>query len=188
MITHLLGLDKADALAAMIIGQVKSLSLQGHLQVIVPVEFDSSTLDKRQDWLASLSALCGPGAVDIQLPGGIQVQGDLRPVDGSGLDADEWMASMKARLPNGARLYAESKAIGRTAQNPLELQMISPRRTGVDLVEYLWDRKFSKAAMQCSADRGGVLVFEWEGVEDPAVFSDSPGIQDLLARTYDQIS
>lgn len=64
--------------------------------------------------------------------------------------------------------------------------MIGPRRNGMDLVEYLWERKFSKAAGQCSGERGAVLVFEWEGIDDPSIFSESDGFFSLLARTFDE--
>src|SRR3546814_18152074 len=34
----------------------------------------------------------------------------------------------------------------------------------------------------CSSDL--FLVFEWEGIEDPAVFRDAAGFQDLLKKTF----
>src|SRR3546814_20768744 len=35
-----------------------------------------------------------------------------------------------------------------------------------------------------TGERGAFLVFEWEGIEDPAVFRDAAGFQDLLKKTF----
>lgn len=64
--------------------------------------------------------------------------------------------------------------------------MTGPRRTGAALLNHLWERKFRKAAGQCTGDRGAVIVIEWEGLGNTATFADSDGIQALLARTFDE--
>src|SRR3546814_15480912 len=35
-----------------------------------------------------------------------------------------------------------------------------------------------------TGERGAFLVFEWEGIEDPAVFRDAAGFQALLKKTF----
>lgn len=186
MIVELLGLAEADHLAHRIIDRVAGTHLRGSLLLHVPDDFQKTSLDDAEAWAASLASIGGPGEVNVELPGGLRLEGEVFPADGSGTNASEWQAMLRDHHRDDARLYSQAKAAGQVAVDPIDLQMIGPRRSGMDLVEYLWDRKFSKAAGQCSGGRGAVLVFEWEGIDDPSIFRESDGIFSLLARTFDE--
>lgn len=186
MIAELLRLAEADQLAHRIIDRVAGIHLRGSLLLHVPDDFKKSSLDDPEAWAATLASIGGPGVVNVGLPGGLHLEGEVFPADGNGTNAAEWQTMLRDRHRDDARLYSWATAAGPDAVDPIDLQMIGPRRNGMDLVEYLWDRKFSKAADQCSGKRGAVLVFEWEGVDDPSIFSESDGFFGLLARTFDE--
>lgn len=186
MIVELLGLAEADDLAHRIIDCVAKANLRGSLLLHVPDDFQKLSLDDSDAWTASLANIRGPGTINIGLPGGFRLDGEMVNADGSRINASEWQAMLGDRHREDARLYSQAKAAGQFAVDPIDLQMIGPRRSGMDLVEYLWNRKFSKAANQCTGERGAVLVFEWEGIDDPSIFSESDGFFSLLARTFDE--
>ncbi|WP_045764694.1 hypothetical protein [Xanthomonas albilineans] len=186
MIVELLGLAEADHLAHRIIDRVAGTHLRGSLLLHVPDDFQRSSLDDAGAWAASLASIGDPGEVNVELPGGLRLEGEVFPADGSGTNAAEWQAMLRDRQRDDARLYYQARAVGQVAVDPIDLQMMGPRRNGMALAEYLWDRKFSKAAGQCSGARGAVLVFEWETIDDPSIFSESDGFLGLLARTFDE--
>lgn len=186
MIVELLGLAEADDLANRIIDHVARTHLRGSLLLHVPDNFQKSSVEDAEAWAESLASIGGPGEVNVELPGGLRLEGEVFSADGSGTNASEWQAMLRDHHRDDARLYSQAKAAGQIAFDPITLQMIGPRRSGLDLVEYLWDKKFSKAAGQCSGERGAFLVFEWEGIDDPSIFRDSDGILSLLARTFDE--
>lgn len=186
MIIDLLGQTEADDLAGRIVQHVMRAGLRGNLFVQAPDDFDRRTLSESEAWDVALSSIASAGDLSIALPGGLCLTGEVFVADGHALDVNDWQNQMReARLPD-ARLYSQARAVSRTAVDPIELQMTGPRRTAEELIEYLWTRKFSRAAAQCSGERGAILVFEWEGIEDPAIFMDSRGFQDLMAKTFQE--
>lgn len=72
------------------------------------------------------------------------------------------------------------------AIDPIAVFMRAPHRNGEQLLHHLWERKFKKAAEQCTGRRAALIVLEWEGVQDPSTFSTSDGIQALLERTFSE--
>lgn len=186
MIVELLGLAEADQLAHQIIDRSMNANLRGSLLLHVPDDFQKTSFDDAASWSASLEQIGEPGVVDLGLPGGLRLEGEVFPADGYRINASDWQDRLRDRHRDDARLYSQAKAAGQVAIDPIELQMVGPRRNGMELVEYLWNRKFSKAAGQCSGERRAVLVFEWEGIDDPSIFSESDGFFSLLARTFDE--
>ncbi|HEL4235233.1 TPA: hypothetical protein UM516_001511 [Stenotrophomonas maltophilia] len=186
LIFELLRLAEADQLAHRIIDRVARIHLRGSLLLHVPEDFQRTSLDNAEAWAASLAGIGGPGDVNVVLPGGLRLEGELVPAEGNGTNVTEWQAMLKNRHHDNARLYSQARAVGQIAVDPIDLQMIGPRRNGIDLVEYLWEKKFSKAAGQCSGKRGAVLVFEWEGIDDPSIFSESDVLFNLMAKTFDE--
>jgi len=185
MITELLGQRESEHLGNAILAHVKRHGLQGKLLLNVPFGLDKNAVaDDAVERL--LQSIDGPGTGEIEITEGLRLRYDLILEDGRSLPAASWYLEMFARKPQDSRLFAEATASHGMAANPIELQMVGPRRTGSELLEYLWERKFRKAAEQCSGTRGGVLVLGWEGVTDPSVFQESDGMQALLARTFDE--
>src|SRR5690606_33367919 len=172
MIIELLGQTEADDLAGRIIQRVVKAGLRGNVFVRVPDDFDLRTLNAREAWEAALAAITLPGDLNIELPGGLRLEGEVFAADGYAIAVNDWQDQMKNARQQDARLYSQARAVSRTAVDPIELQMTGPRRTGRELVEYLWERKFDKAASQCSGARGAILVFEWAGIDDASIFRD----------------
>jgi hypothetical protein len=184
MIIDLLGQTEADDLAGRIIQHVMRANLRGNLFVHAPDDFDRRTLNDSGAWETALTAIAHAGELNIALPGGLRLMGEVFVADGYAVDVNDWQHQMREDRQPDARLYSQARAVSHAAVDPIELQMTGPRRTAEELIEYLWERKFSKAAEQCSKERGAMLVFEWEGIEDPAIFMDSRGFQGLLAKTF----
>src|SRR3546814_11697209 len=68
----------------------------------------------------------------------------------SDLDARDWQRQIKESSGHDARLYLQARATSQVAVDPIDLQLTGPRRTAIELIEYLWKRKFCKAAAQCN--------------------------------------
>ena len=185
-IVDLLGLSEADILAQRIIDHVTQANLCGDLLIQAPDDFQCSTIDDVEFWASSLAGIRDPGSVAIELPGGLRLNGELALAGASPIGVSDWHAMLEECHLDDARLYSQAKAVGRLVCDPIVLQVVGPRRTGVDLVEHLWNRKFSKAAAQCSGRRGAMLAFEWEGIADPSIFRDSDLLVSLMDRTFDE--
>ncbi len=192
MVVELLGESEADALAAMIVAAVGAGGAQGDIWVTVPaptpvpgesVRVALPDLDEIRRVLGTLSLA---GHIEAELPGGIRIGGQLRPFDDVAIEPVAWEAEARRNLAPDARgyFYAAQPMHG-MAVNPISVRMTGPRRTGSKLAEYLWKKKFKKAASQCSGQRAAVLVFEWEDLDSPEVFAESQGMQDLFAQTFD---
>jgi len=186
MVIELLGQTEADILAGRIIDHVMKAGLRGHLFAHVPDDFDHNSLGESEAWEMALASIADPGTLDVRLPGGLHLEGEMIPADGYAIDVNVWQRQTRENRRDEARLYAQARAASPAAIDPVELQMMGPRRTTKELIEYLWTRKFNKAAAQCSKQRGAVLVFEWEDIADPSIFEDTSWFQDLLARTFDE--
>jgi hypothetical protein len=186
MVIELLGQTEADNLAARLIDHTMDAGLRGNLFLRVPDDFDRETLGDSEAWEIALASAFNPGTLDIPLPGGLHLEGEVITADGYAINVNTWQSQMRQSHRNDARLYAQARAVSTAAIDPVELQVVGPRRSVEELINYLWERKFSKAAAQCSKRRGAVLVFEWEGIDDPAMFENLGGFQGLLAKTFDE--
>jgi hypothetical protein len=184
MVIDLLGQTEADDLAGRIIQYITKAGLRGSLFVHVPDDFDRKTINESVALNMALASITRPGELNIALPGGLRLEGEVFVADGHAVDVNDWQNQMRRNRQHDARLYSQARAVSQTAVDPIELQLTGPRRTATELIEYLWERKFNKAAAQCNRERGAFLVFEWEGIEDPAVFRDAGGFQGLLAKTF----
>lgn len=186
MVIELLGQTEADILAGRIIEHVMKAGLRGNLFVQVPDDFDRHSLDELAAWESALASIAHPGKLDARLPGGLHLEGEMTLANGYTIGVNAWHRQMRESRNDEARFYAQARANSQGAIDPVELEMVGPRRTAEELIEYLWARKFRRAATQCSKQRAAVLVFEWEGIDDPSMFSDTGGFQDLLAKTFDE--
>ncbi len=186
MILEVLGDSEADHLAEQLIRRVLDKRLQGELRLEVPLEFEANTWFDSCNWTAALDGIAEPGEIDIELPGALCLKGDLRPASGNALNAKQWQAEISNRKLDGGRIYAHARAVEGMAVDPVHLQMISPKRAGVKLIEYLWERKFGRAATQCSGERGAMLIFEWESIDSPMVFMEDELFTYLIGRTFDE--
>src|SRR3546814_10076167 len=120
-------------------------------------------------WESACKSIARHGVRNLDLPGGLSLEGEVFVADGYCVDARDWQRQIKESSGHDARLYLQARATSQVAVYPIDLQLTGPRLTAIELIEYLWKRKFCKAAAQCTGERGALLVFEWEGIEDPAV-------------------
>lgn len=186
MVVEQLSENEADALAAAIIGAIQSAGLMGDVSITMPASFDPSTIIDPSGVIEALGKTDLIGKIAECLPGGICVEGQLYPSNGQVIEGDKWEALARSQSREGARGYYFARNVGGLPADRITVQVVGPRRTGAALAEYLWERKFSRAAGQCSGQRAGVLVFEWDGLESPTVFAESEGIRELLGRTFNE--
>lgn len=189
MVVELLGNSEADALAAMIIDAVRDAGAMGDVLVTVPASVSGDServaLPDVGEIRRVLTTISLDGNVLAELPGGIRMEGQLRPFDGVAIEPGAWEDDARRNLAPDARGYFDAHRVGSMTVNPISVRMIGPRRTGTRLAEYLWKKKFERGASRCSGERAAVLVFEWEGLDSPEVFAESQGMQDLFAQTFD---
>lgn len=186
MITEFFGDDQAGALADCIIDIVSGHLLCGELSIdLLPEIADLSSSERLENVKRHLSGLTA-GNLNVNVPKLFSISGTLHPTGTISVDASDWHRRMSDFNSSSARVYGFALARPPLAINPLVIQMSAPRRTGEILLNHLWDRKFKKAAEQCTGSRGAVLAIEWEGLEDADIFLESDGIQSLIHRTFDE--
>lgn len=184
MITELLGDAEADKLASSVMRVIKSAGHHGEFALAFPPSREPLTAGDLDLIETEVRANISHGDVDLVLLGDIAFTGVSSVTDGKPMEADAWRAQLELSKQPDARLYAVAGASSGRAVNPITLQLSASRRSPPDLLHYLWERKFRTAASQCTSRRGAVLAFEWSGIDDPSVFADSEGMQDLMKRTF----
>lgn len=75
---------------------------------------------------------------------------------------------------------------GESLFDPVVFRCRGPRKTPIELRDYIYKTLKTKVATQLSRERAGVLVIRFSGISDPTVFKDSNGIQDALAKLFGQ--
>lgn len=186
MITELLGDAEADELAAHVMNSIEAAGYCGEFVLTVPATFRSIEEGDVAALKKDIYDAIKSGPCDLTLVGGLNLSGLCMVAAGNACRVDEWKGRLEAIKQADCRLYAKARAESGRAADSLVLQLSGPRRTSSDLLEYLWERKFKKAASQCTGVRGAVLAFEWSGIESPSVFAESEGMQALMARTFDE--
>src|SRR3546814_6821767 len=141
------------------------VGLRGRASIHVPDDFDRRILGDGAAWDIALKSIARPSALNVDLPGGLRLEGEVFVADGYSVDARDWQRQIKESSGYDARLYLQARATSQVAVDPIDLQLTGPRRTAIELIEYLWKRKFCKAAAQCTVERGAFLVFEWRSEE-----------------------
>lgn len=184
MIIELLGQSEADRLADCIIRQLLNAGLRGRFVLEILPGFELREIMDIGRMQAAISLIASAGDIDEMLPGGVRLKGRAEVADGFSVKVVEWYREMENGKNPNARLYAYAKADEGFSVDPVELQVIGPKRAGDELLGYLWETKFNRAANQCSRDRGAVLSFELDGVNDPETFLESQAIKALLNRTF----
>ncbi|OJY93389.1 MAG: hypothetical protein BGP25_02920 [Lysobacterales bacterium 63-13] len=186
MITELLGDDQAAALTEGIVNSLRGRSLSG--EVRIELFLTASELSAAEYLTAIRQQLdhANPGEFVVDIPGLLKLDATLFS-SGTIVSAPaEWQARMAAIKAPDARAYGNALAKSSSAVDPITILMTGPRRSGGQLLNHLWERKFKKAAEQCTGTRGAAIVIEWEGFDDATAFVESEGIQALLARTFDE--
>lgn len=186
MVTQVLGDSEADALAATIMEFARSRELSGDLSLEVPVD----AINIKQKMLDELHSVLADqldvGPVAINLPIGTILTGELSPHTRQRIHKDAWTSHIKYQqsLQVSARAYANGSADGDYVLDPLTLILTGPQKSPETLSKDLWEKKFKKAAKQCSGTRGAILVFEWESITDPSIFAEPNIFHGLTASTF----
>lgn len=185
MVAELLGDAEADVLAARVIERLKKEQLCGDVALRVSLAFAHLTAEDQLKAVDLVLSNLDAGPVLTPENGLVQLIGTLKSATGFRLPAQDWYRTALSRRQAGARGYSQALAEKGFAVDPIVLFLEGPQRASGELIEYLWERKFKKAAQQCSGERGAVLAFEWEGVDDSNDFK-APAMQALMARTFDE--
>jgi hypothetical protein len=182
MVSELLGDAEADELADHIMRKAISDALCGEITLRVTLDFSRLSAADRIARLQSLMATVQPGSICARDEGFIELTGRLGRASGQRTSADLWYQKVRALQIPGARRYAHASAVEGYAVDPLIVLLAGPQRASLELLDHLWERKFKKAAGQCTGDRGAILVFEWAGIDD-ANFFKTNAMQALMMRT-----
>jgi len=186
MVAELLGDSEADVLAASIIQRLSTEGLCGEVSLRVTLNFARLSKTDQAATIRSLMSGVGPGQISTTEDGLAQLSGTLRQAAGCRMDATAWYRKVQMQSLPGSRGYAQAAAVEGQAEDPIALFLEGPQRPSNELLDYLWARKFKKAAEQCTGDRGAVLAFEWEGIVDASEFESMNAMQALMMRTFDE--
>jgi hypothetical protein len=75
---------------------------------------------------------------------------------------------------------------GELGLDPVILRCRGPRKTPIELRDYIYKTLKDKVDTQLSPDRAGVVVVRFSGIRDPHVFKDSRGIHGALAKLFER--
>src|SRR3546814_17296213 len=78
-------------------------------------------------------SIARPGALNVDLPGGLRLEGEVFVADGYSVDARDWQRQIKESSGHDARLYLQARATSQVAVDPIDLQLTGPRRTAIEL-------------------------------------------------------
>lgn len=70
--------------------------------------------------------------------------------------------------------------------DPVVFRCRGPRKTPIELRDYIYKTLKTKVAGQLSPKRAGVVVVRFSGIRDPHVFKDSQGMKDVLAKLFEK--
>ena len=186
MVTQVVGEREADDLGESIVQAVVAKHLQGSLTVHLPPTVPRNwTPDLAQALQAMLPRLTA-GPVTVDLGQGLVLSGNLALADGKRVDHTVWVNDLLIRKTESSRMYGRANKQGNDAVDPVDLNMELPEKPLDVLREDLWEKKFKKAALQCSGNRGALLSFEWHGFDDARLFQSHPIFQGLIAQTFNE--
>jgi len=181
MIFETVGSAEADQLAAEVVRTTRSIQRCGHVTLDLEANLPTDLLSQIKE---AIAASRDNQPFDAMLPCGAHLHGALRAYGGEIVPNVAWdMHVHDYALPN-TRTYGAGFTVNDGIANTLIFQLTTPSKVIVDLATQLWEKKFDKAAKQCTGTRGAILVFEWETFEDPELFVDAPIFQHLINQTY----
>ena len=79
-----------------------------------------------------------------------------------------------------------SRRDGESGFDPVVFRCRGPRKTPIELRDYIYKTLKTKVVTQLSPERAGVLVVRFSGIRDPDVFNESKGIKDALAKLFER--
>lgn len=186
MVTQRLGDSEADELAATIMRCARERGLHGRMTLEISDDVVTKIGGLAEDIAASLLDHLQAGPVDVKLANGVRLYGILGPTTNQWVHRDRWLVDVRRwqeRIPN-ARAYSSGKADGPMVSSALTLMLTAPQKRADEISKDLWERKFKKAAKQCTGDRGAIIVFEWESILDPTIFRDAQVFSSMAASTF----
>lgn len=186
MVGQILGEAEADRLAQEILERISTQGLYGDLELDVPAEgiqIDDAIIAAVRRTLDEQLCL---GSVDVVLPGCGSLRGKLKAQDERLISQRQWRRELEGLKSTRAyvRAYGRAKSHGDDRlSSPIALSVMARVKTAQELATDLWEKRFRKAAMQCTGCRGAILVFEWERIEDPHLFA----AQNILSALIDRV-
>jgi hypothetical protein len=181
MTGHVLGNTEADNLAGLILDGLHADGLQGRLRLHVEPAAAPQSTALIKDIKAWMEAGVTIGAVDARFGDRARISGTLCAHDGKEVDAREWSDNVLRDLSPGGRGFQRSHSAGSAMSDPLGLIIFCPLKPMDQLFDELQTKRFDHAARQCSGERGAILVFGWQNVQDPRIFA-LPGLFKTLMR------
>jgi len=186
MVSQLLGEKEADRILALIMEVSRYKKLQGELWVELTEPDNGNINDEIHDLDKILRQNLGVGDVSIELSKNAHLRGHLDFYDGHAISLDAWKQRLETARREPGHGIGNALSVGGYVMEPLLVHILSPIKSAEDFKDYLWEKKFKKAASQCSGKRGAILMFEWEGVSHPQLFVDARLFEALTKDTFDQ--
>src|SRR3546814_16611566 len=107
------------------------VGLRGRAAIHVPDDFDRRILGDGAAWDIALNSIARPGALNVDLPGGLRLEGEVFVADGYRVEARDCHRQNKESSGQDARLYLQARATSQVAVAPRAMQLDGPRRTPI---------------------------------------------------------
>src|SRR3546814_12775860 len=98
------------------------VGLRGRASIHVPDDFDRRILGDGAAWDIALKSIARPGALNVYLPGGLRLEGEVFVADGSNVDAGVWPRQIKESSGDDARLSCQALGTAHGSVDAIHLQ------------------------------------------------------------------
>lgn len=109
----------------------------------------------------------------------------LNPSPSRAYTPDELVAIARDKNPS-ERSYLQSKRNGELGFDPIVFRCCGPRKTPIELRDYIYKTLKEKVTTQLAPDRAGVIILRFTGLRSPQVFNNSEGIRGALQKLFER--
>ena len=144
--------------------------------------FDPS---RARGWPSAVAAALDANQTTVDLDQRVHLTVDLKPSPSPKYTPTELYAlTLDQQHPEASWLLCRGD--GESRFDPLVFRCRGPRKTPIELRDYIYKTLKDKVATQLSPERAGVVVVRISGIRDPHVFNNSQGMNDIIDKLFER--
>ena len=136
-------------------------------------------------WSQALTRALNGNHTTIQLDPYVQLTLELMPSPSPTYTPKELSDIAMEKDPT-ERSYLQSKRNGELGFDPIVFRCFAPRKTPIELRDYIYKTLKEKVTTQLASDRAGIIIIRFTGLRDPCVFNESEGIRGALQKLFER--
>jgi hypothetical protein len=141
--------------------------------------------DRARRWPKAVAAALDANQTTIHLDHGVHLTADLQPSPSRKHTVEELVnLSLDQQFPEKTWLLCRHD--GEPGLDPVIFRCRGPRKTPIELRDYIYKTLKDKVVTQFSPERAGVVVVRISGIRDPHVFNNSQGMKDIIDKLFER--